>query len=65
MDTVNGQLKNQPTSETRIGKPMRPNPVALWELRTGNYEIEEEPARTAGVLAVGVKEGNQVQIGER
>src|SRR5262245_17065861 len=34
-DTVDRQLAHQPTVETRNRKPMRPNPVAPWELRIG------------------------------
>jgi mRNA-degrading endonuclease RelE of RelBE toxin-antitoxin system len=53
--------------ETRNKKPMRPNPVAPWELRIGNfrvyYEISEEPEATVTILAIGVKERNRVQIG--
>src|ERR1035438_10614904 len=32
-DSVDEQLRNQPGLETRNRKPMRPNPVAPWELR--------------------------------
>lgn len=50
IDTVDRQLLNQPNVETRNKKPMRPNPVAPWELRIGNfrvyYEISEEPEGT-------------------
>jgi len=47
LDTVEKQLQYQPSVETRNRKPMRPNPVAPWELRTGNlrvyYDIEDDP----------------------
>ena len=36
LDAVDRQLLNQPKVETRNRKPMRPNPVAPWELRIGN-----------------------------
>jgi mRNA-degrading endonuclease RelE of RelBE toxin-antitoxin system len=46
---------------------MRPNPVAPWELRIGDfrvyYEISEEPEATVTILAIGVKERNRVRIG--
>ena len=46
---------------------MRPNPVAPWELRIGDlrvyYEIKNEPYPVVTVLAVGVKERNEVRIG--
>ena len=67
IDTVDRQLLNQPNVETRNKKPMRPNPVAPWELRIGNfrvyYEISEQPEATVTILAIGVKERNRVRIG--
>jgi mRNA-degrading endonuclease RelE of RelBE toxin-antitoxin system len=67
VDGVDRQLLNQPTVETRNRKPMRPNPLAPWELRIGNlrvyYEVKEEPHPTVTVLAIGVKERNRVRIG--
>ncbi len=68
IETVGRQLLNQPTIETRNRKPMRPNPLAPWELRIGNlrvyYEVEEEPETRAIILAIGVKERNRVRIGK-
>ena len=67
LDTVDRQLKHQPTVETRNRKPMRPNPLAPWELRIGNlrvyYDVENDPDATVLVLAVGRKERNCVYIG--
>lgn len=67
LDTVDRQLVNQPIVETRNRKPMRPNPVAPWELRIGNlrvyYEVIEGDEPTVAVLAVGIKERDQVRIG--
>ena len=69
LDTVDKQLVYQPTIETRNRKPMRPNPVAPWELRIGNlrvyYDVEEEPEPVVYIRAVGVKERNQVRIGKK
>ena len=39
LDTVDRQLLNQPTVETRNRKPMRPNPLAPWELRIGDLRV--------------------------
>ena len=68
LDTVDEQLKYQPTVETRNRKPMRPNPIAPWELRIGNlrvyYDVEEEPEPVVYIRAVGVKERNRVRIGK-
>jgi mRNA-degrading endonuclease RelE of RelBE toxin-antitoxin system len=67
LDTVDKQLKHQPTVETRNRKPMRPNPLAPWELRIGNlrvyYDVENDPEPTVFIRAVGIKERNQVRIG--
>src|SRR6266542_1335249 len=45
LDTVDEQLIDEPTVETRNRKPMRPNPRSPWELRSGNlrvyYDVEE------------------------
>ncbi len=66
-DAVAEQLAYQPGVETRNRKPMRPNPLAPWELRIGElrvyYEFVEEPERLVTVLAVGVKQRSQVRIG--
>ena len=66
LDAVDEQLTHQPTVETRHRKPMRPNPVAPWELRVGDlrvYYVEEEPEAVVLILAVGWKERNRVHIG--
>jgi len=67
-DTVDHELRNQPRVETRNRKPMRPNPIAPWELRIGNlrvyYDVEDRPRKRVVILAVGVKVRNQVRIGK-
>ncbi len=67
LDEVERQLKSQPTEETKNRKPMRPNPLAPWELRIGNlrvyYDVEEEPEPIVLIRAVGIKRRNQVWIG--
>ena len=68
LDAVDKQLSHEPTVQTRNRKPMRPNPVAPWELRIGNlrvyYDIEDEPEPVVYVRAVGVKQRNRVRIGK-
>lgn len=68
LDAVGTQLLHQPTIETRNRKPMRPNPVAPWELRIGSlrvyYDVEAEPEPVVYIRAVGVKERNMVRIGK-
>ena len=67
LDTVDEQIVHEPTVETKNRKPMRPNPLAPWELRIGNlrvyYDVEEEPEPVVFIRAVGVKLGNRVRIG--
>ncbi|MBE2233731.1 MAG: type II toxin-antitoxin system RelE/ParE family toxin [Anaerolinea sp.] len=67
LDAVDAQLSYEPTVETRNRKPMRPNPLAPWELRVGKlrvyYDVDDEQAFTVFVRAVGIKERNQVRIG--
>ena len=66
-DAVDDQLAHQPDVETRNRKPMRPNPLAPWELRIGAlrvyYEIAEDPENVVTIVAIGVKERDCVLIG--
>jgi mRNA-degrading endonuclease RelE of RelBE toxin-antitoxin system len=68
LDRVDEQLAQQPAVETRNRKPMRPNPVAPWELRIGKlrvyYDIENEPEQVVNILAIGIKDRNRVRIGD-
>lgn len=68
VDSVDEHLVHQPTVETRNRKPMRPNPLAPWELRIGNlrvyYDVREDPKRIVYIIAVGVKKRNEVRIGK-
>lgn len=68
LDAVDRQLLHEPTVETRNRKPMRPNPLAPWELRIGNlrvyYDVEVERELVVYVRAVGVKLRNRVRIGK-
>ena len=68
VDTIDEQLRFQPNVETRNRKPMRPNPLAPWELRIGSlrvyYDIAEAPEPTVYIRAVGVKRGSRVTIGK-
>lgn len=68
LNAVDRQLMHEPTVETRNRKPMRPNPLAPWELRIGNlrvyYDVEVEPEFVVYVRAVGLKLRNWVRIGK-
>ena len=66
LDTVDEQLTHQPTVETRNRKPMRPNPLAPWELRIGAlrvyYDVEDTSEPKVYIRAVGIKERNRIRI---
>ena len=72
VDAVDDQLRHQPDVPTRHRKRMRPNPVAPWELRVGDYRIfydvesavDEAAEAEVVILAVGLKTGNRVLIGD-
>ena len=69
LDTVDEQLAYEPITETRDRKPMRPNPLAPWELRIGNlrvyYDVEEDPELVVFIRAVGVKRRERVHVGRK
>jgi mRNA-degrading endonuclease RelE of RelBE toxin-antitoxin system len=65
LDGLELHLRHQPTQGTRRVKPLRPNPVASWELRLGDYRVwydVEEEDRIVNVLVVGEKKGNQFYL---
>jgi mRNA-degrading endonuclease RelE of RelBE toxin-antitoxin system len=68
LDAVEKQLQFQPDIETRNRKPIRPNPLAPWELRIGTlrvyYDFEYSPERIVFIRAIGIKERNNVKIGK-
>lgn len=75
VDKVEEQLRHQAEVETRNRKRMRPNNLATWELRIGDlrvfYEIESAPSEADKptepkviILAVGVKKGGRLWIGD-
>lgn len=67
LDAIERKLASEPLRESRNRKPLRPNPIAPWELRVGDlrvfYEVEALPARVVHILAVGIKDRNVVRIG--
>ncbi|MCK6629060.1 MAG: hypothetical protein L6R45_28270 [Anaerolineae bacterium] len=56
-DAVDEQLLYEPTVETRNRKLMRPNPLAIYELRVGDlrvyYDVEDDPETAVVIRAVG------------
>ena len=69
LDCMKRRLKDEPFRETRNRKRLRPNPLAPWELRVGAlrvfYEPDGELSDVVNVLAIGVKKGNRLFIGEK
>ena len=67
LTTIDRQLLHEPATETRHRKPLRPNPVAPWELRIGQlrvfYEVVGEESGVVRILAVGRKVRNTLTIG--
>ncbi len=64
-DGLGLHLRHRPTQGTRRIMPLRPNPVASWELRLGDYRVlydVEEESRTVTVLVVGEKRGNRFYV---
>jgi hypothetical protein len=61
LNAVKVQLRYEPLRETRNRKPLRPNPLAPWELRVGSlrvfYEVDALEPDLVNVLAIGVKRG--------
>ena len=62
LDAIERQLLYEPLVETRNRKPLRPNPIAPWELRVGKlrvfYEVVPGEPGLVRILAVGKKERN-------
>ncbi len=66
-DAVDKQFSHDPTVETRNRKLMRPNQLAIYELRVGDlrvyYDVEGDSEMAVIIRAVGYKKGNVVNIG--
>lgn len=68
LSAVDEQLRQQPTVKTRNRKPMEPGSWAPYELRVQPFRVyydvvEDESDPVVIVLAVGVKDRDQVTIG--
>ncbi|HZY31733.1 MAG TPA: type II toxin-antitoxin system RelE/ParE family toxin, partial [Candidatus Methylomirabilis sp.] len=66
LNAVKVQLQYEPLRETPTRKPLRPNPVAPWELRVGAlrvfYEVDAREPDLVNVLAIGIKRGNRLIV---
>jgi mRNA-degrading endonuclease RelE of RelBE toxin-antitoxin system len=69
LTAITRQLLHEPLRETRNRKPLRPNPVAPWELRVGHlrvfYEVVGTDSGIVRILAVGRKQRNALTIGDK
>ncbi len=65
LDAIETQLSHEPMTATKHRKLLRPNPVAAWELRVGEfrvfYNVNQERILVI-VVAVGHKAHNQLTI---
>lgn len=61
VDGIDVQLRYEPTVETRNRKQMRPNSIAEWELRIGEfwvfYDVDEQ-VLVVEIQHIGEKQGN-------
>jgi len=66
LGVIERQLLHEPLVETRNRKPLRPNPIAPWELRIGKlrvfYEVIPGDPGVVRIVAVGKKERSIVRI---
>jgi mRNA-degrading endonuclease RelE of RelBE toxin-antitoxin system len=62
---IESQLPHQPTEETRNRKRLRPNQLAEWELRVGDfrvfYDVDAENA-VVKIEAVAHKQGSKLFV---
>ena len=69
LDAIGRQLRHEPLKETRHRKPLRPNPVAPWELRVGQlrvfYEVAGADSGVVRILSVGRKRRSVLLIGDK
>ena len=68
-DAIGRQLLHEPLKETRHRKPLRPNPIAPWELRVGQlrifYDVTGAESGVVRILAVGRKRRNVLVVGDK
>jgi mRNA-degrading endonuclease RelE of RelBE toxin-antitoxin system len=65
LDTIDRQLPSEPKRPTRQRKELRPNPLAAWELRVGEYRVfydVDEEEQVVRIKAIGRKEHNRLTI---
>jgi mRNA-degrading endonuclease RelE of RelBE toxin-antitoxin system len=65
VEGIKGQLPHQATTPSRNRKRLRPNQLAEWELRIGDfrvfYDVDEAQALVK-IEAIGYKEGSRLFV---
>ncbi len=65
LDAIHGQLRYEPTVETRNRKRLRPNQTAEWEMRVDKFRVfydADDIVRIVIIEAVGLKIGNRLYL---
>ena len=65
LSEIEAMLINHPAMETRNRKKLRPNKLAEWELRFGNFRVfydVDQDASLIRIQAVGYKTGSRLII---
>jgi len=65
LEAVKTQLLHEPASVTRNRKKLRPNELAEWELRVGDFRVfydVDEAEQIVSVRALGHKTGSRLLI---
>jgi mRNA-degrading endonuclease RelE of RelBE toxin-antitoxin system len=68
VEAIEKQLVEQPTHQTRNRKKLRPNKLAEWELRVGEFRVFYEVNAAEGVVwvvNVGYKEHGQLFLDDK
>ncbi|RLC08456.1 MAG: type II toxin-antitoxin system RelE/ParE family toxin [Deltaproteobacteria bacterium] len=67
LDSINEQLRHQPTTETKNRKFLRDNPLSDWELRVDPFRIfyeVDDSEFIVRIVAVGYKKRERLFIGK-
>jgi len=65
IDAIERQLSDQAAQETRHRKRLRPNQLAEWELRVGDFRIFydiDQDNEVVKIEAVGYKQGSKLFV---
>ena len=63
LDSIEAQLRYEPTVETRNQKQLRPNQTAEWELRVGKFRVfydVDDQMHIVSIEGIGLKIGSNV-----